>query len=303
VDFHENDAIHTNGPRSMANILTTDDYAVIPTVPSDFRIAYGDLPDQFGDLYLPPEAADADNELYPVVVLIHGGCWRDRFGLDRLGQMARRLNQAGIAVWNLEYRRINAEADQPDIVRGGWPMTFMDVAAGADHLYSLADKYNLDLDRVVAVGHSAGGHLALWLGARHKLPIESELHTPDPLPICGVVSLAGIPDLATAQAEDICSGAPAELMGGTPEKRAERYAQGSPQTLLPLGIRHCHLVGREDEIVPPDYLHRCVAEAQALGDQAQLHVLPYAGHFEVVHPQSEAWAAVEMQISLLLNGV
>jgi len=286
----------------MANILTTDDYAAIPTLPGDFRIAYGDLPDQFGELFLPTQQPTAPNGLYPTIVLLHGGCWRDRFGLGQLGQMARRLSQTGIAVWSLEYRRINAEIDQSDDVRGGWPMTFHDVAAGADHLRDLAVEHKLDLDSVVAVGHSAGGHLALWLGARHRLPVEAELYTEDPLPLRGVVSLAGIPDLAVAQAEEICSGAPAQLMGGLPDEMAERYTQGSPQALLPLGIRHCHLVGREDEIVPAGYLRRCVAQAQELGDRAQLHILPYAAHFEVIHADSETWAAVEQQIVLLLNG-
>ncbi len=285
----------------MTPLITVDDYAAIPTVSGDFRIVYGDLPDQFGELFLPSDPPMSPNGLYSAIVLLHGGCWRDRFGLGQLGQMARRLSQTGIAVWSLEYRRISAEIDQSDDVRGGWPMTFHDVAAGADHLRELADEYRLDLDNVIAVGHSAGGHLALWLEARHRLLVESELYTEDPLSLCGVVSLAGIPDLASAQVEEICSGAPAELMGGMPEEVAERYAQGSPQSLLPLGIRHCHLVGREDEIVPPDYLRRCVAEAQAVGDRAQLHILPYAAHFEVVVPESQAWAAVEQQIVLLLK--
>jgi pimeloyl-ACP methyl ester carboxylesterase len=285
----------------MTPLLTVDDYAAIPTAFGDFRIAYGDLPDQFGELFLPADPPISANGLYPTIILLHGGCWRDRFGLGQLGQMARRLNQADIAVWSLEYRRINAEIDQPDDVRGGWPMTFLDVAAGADHLRNLASEHSLDLYRVAAVGHSAGGHLAMWLGGRHKLPNESELHKTNPLSLCGVISLAGIPDLAVAQAEQICSGAPAELMGGTPEDFADRYAQGSPQALLPLGVRHCHLVGREDEVVPADYLRRFVAQAQELGDQAQLHVLPYAAHFEVIDAASETWASVEQQIALVLK--
>ena len=285
----------------MTTLLTVDDYAAIPTVSGDFRIAYGDLPDQFGELFLPTDPPTSPNGLYPVIVLLHGGCWRDRFGLGPLGQMARGLSQTGIAVWSLEYRRISADIDQPENVRGGWPMTFLDVAVGADHLRDLASAHNLDLDRVVAVGHSAGGHLALWLGGRHKLPADSELYRQDPLSLRGVISLAGIPDLAVAQIEDICSGAPAELMGGMPEAYTDRYTQGSPQALLPLGIRHCHFVGREDEIVPADYLRRCVAEAQERGDQAQLHVLPYAAHFEVIHATSAAWAMVEQQISLVLK--
>lgn len=285
----------------MANILTTDDYAAIPTMPGDFHIAYGDLPDQFGELYLPAKSPIAANGLYPAIVLLHGGCWRDRFGLGQLGQMARRLNRSGIAVWSLEYRRISVEIEQPDEIRGGWPMTFLDVAAGADFLRTLAPQYSLDLDRVGAVGHSAGGHLALWLGARHKLPPDSPLFTVNPLSLCGVVSLAGIPDLAPALVEEICSGAPAELLGGTPEEFPERYAQGSPADLLPLGIPQCHIVGWDDEIVPADYLRRFVTKARATGDPIQLHVLPYAAHFEVISAESDAFLVVEQQIRAMLE--
>lgn len=285
----------------MAKILTTDDYAAIPIVPGDFHIAYGDLPDQFGELYLPAESPTTANGLYPTIVLIHGGCWRDRFGLGQLGQMARRLNQSGIAVWCLEYRRVNIEIEQAADMRGGWPMTFVDVATGADFLRTLAHEYHLDLDRVGAVGHSAGGHLALWLAARSKLSADSALYTENPLSLCGVVSLAGIPDLAVAQTENICSGAPAELMGGKPEDFPERYAQGSPAELLPLGIPQCYIVGWDDEIVPADYLRRFVTKARATGDPVQLHVLPYAAHFEVIAAESDAFLIVEQQIGAMLE--
>ncbi len=285
----------------MTPPMTVDDYAAIPTVAGDFRITYGDLPDQFGDLYLPTEAPRTTSGLYPTIVLIHGGCWRDRFGLGQLGQMARSLNRSGIAVWSLEYRRINVEIEQADEIRGGWPMTFLDVAAGADYLRILAPEYSLDLDRVGAVGHSAGGHLALWLGARHKLPAGSPLFVDNPLRLRGVVSLAGIPDLAPALAEGICSGAPAELLGGTPEDFPERYAQGSPAALLPLRMPQCHIVGWDDEIVPADYLRRFVTKARATGDQVQLHVVPYAAHFEVIAAESDAFLIVEQQINAALE--
>lgn len=272
----------------MADILTTDDYAALPIITGDLRIAYGDHADQFGELFLPHGAGP-----HPTAILIHGGCWRDRFGLEQLGQMARRLSDGGIAVWNLEYRRIGAG--------GGWPETFADIAAGADHLRVLADEYWLDLSRVVAVGHSAGGHLVCWLAGRRSLPADSPLWTADPLPLHGVLALAGLPDLPGAVAAELCSGAPQELMGGLPSEAPERYDQGSAHSLLPYGIPHRHIVGRDDVVVPVDYLQRFVNLAVAKGDNADLITLSQTGHFEIVVADSPAWPTVEATIQRIFN--
>ena len=162
--------------------MTPADYTALPLVPGDHRIAYDDRPDQFGELYLPEEGPGP----YPLVILLHGGCWRARFGLMPLGQLARRLTELQVIVWNVEYRRLDGG--------GGWPTTFLDTAAAADYARQLATEYPLDISRVVAVGHSAGGHLAAWLAQRHNLEPGMTLFQKDPLPITGVVSLAGIPD-------------------------------------------------------------------------------------------------------------
>ncbi|MEM9822266.1 MAG: alpha/beta hydrolase, partial [Bacteroidota bacterium] len=129
-------------------LISAEEYGQLEEIQADHRITYGEDPSQFGDLFLPPSKTAA-----PVVLLIHGGCWRAKYGLEPMGQIARALADNGAAVWSLEYRRLGNG--------GGWPHTFLDVAHGADHLRELAPKYNLDLNNVVVAGHSAGGHLAL----------------------------------------------------------------------------------------------------------------------------------------------
>src|SRR5262245_30581153 len=150
--------------------------------PSDHRIQYGKGPLQFGDLRLPKGPG-----LHPVAIIIHGGCWMSEYGLSYMGHLSAALAEAGVATWNLEYRRIGDEG-------GGWPGTFQDVAEGTDYLRTLAKGYPIDLNRAIALGHSAGGHLVLWLAARKNLPKDSPLYVPEPLPLRGIVGMASIPD-------------------------------------------------------------------------------------------------------------
>jgi len=188
---------------STTKLITAEDYSAAPRAEADLRITYGDDPSQFGDLYLP----DNKDGLHPVVFLLHGGCWRAQYGLEPIGGMARALSNLGVAVWSLEYRRLGNG--------GGWPNTFLDVKKGADLLRDIADKHLLDLNRVVAVGHSAGGHLALWSAARGNLKPESELYTENPLKFQSVVALAPVCDLERAVAWDICTEASDVLVGVT----------------------------------------------------------------------------------------
>src|SRR6185437_307494 len=126
----------------------------LPHAPSGaLRLAYGTDPNQFGDLWLPSGAGP-----HPVVVFLHGGYWRARYDISYTHPIAADLAARGIAVWNLEYRRVGQSG-------GGWPGTFEDVARGFDALHDLAQQHSLDLARVVVMGHSAGGHLAFWLAA------------------------------------------------------------------------------------------------------------------------------------------
>lgn len=272
---------------SPRGILTEEDLAELLPIAPDHRLVYGAHPEQFGDLYLPAQPGH-----HPVAILLHGGCWRARYGLGHLGRLCAAFRSEGLAVWNMEYRRLGNG--------GGWPTTFLDVAAGADFLRQVADRFSLDLSRVVTVGHSAGGHLALWLAGRHQLPETSRLFSADGLPVRGVLSLAGIPDLAEGARRDLCSGAGRELLEGTPVEVPHRYRQASPISLLPLGVPQWHLIGLLDQVVPVNYLQSYVAVA-GQHDEVYLELLPDAGHYELIVPATSAWSAVRHALLTLVR--
>ena len=164
------------------------------------------------------------------------------------------------------------------------------MARGADLVRDLAGPYRLDLTRVVAAGHSAGGHLALWSAARPLITSESPIYTPDPLALGSVVALAPVCDLERAVAWDICVDAADVLVGGHPRDVWANYYQGSPSALLPLGVRHVTINGALDDIVPLEYVRPFVETASNLGDDATLIPIPDVGHFEIVmadHPAGQ----------------
>jgi len=258
-----------------------------PAPAADRRVAYGDRPLQFGDLRLPKGAGP-----HPVAVVIHGGCWLAEYDLAHVGNLSHALARSGVATWSLEYGRVG-DAD------GGWPGTFRDVARGVDHLRALARNHPLDLNRVVVIGHSAGGHLALWVAARHRLPKESALYSDAPLPLRGVVALAPIPDLR--QAVPGCDDAATKLIGGTPADQPARYRQGSPSDWLPLGVAQWIIHGERDRIVPVKLASEYAAAAQKSGDEVQLRVLAETGHFELIDPESAAWPTVMEAVGSLLK--
>lgn len=271
--------VETRTPITFSQLLAQ------PRAAADQRIAYGTDALQFGELWLP-----RGQGRHPVVVLIHGGCWRaDLPGLELMDYMAANLRDRGYAVWNIEYRRIGHPG-------GGYPGTFQDVAAGLDHLRSLAPQYGLDLRRVVVSGHSAGGHLALWAAARDRLPAESPLRTADPLPIRGVVSLAGIPDLDAYRrtGPDACGGPSTidGLVGIQQPGGRDVLADTSPPALVPLGDRQVVISGALDPIVPARFGQDYAAAAAASGDPARSVVLEGAGHFELIDPTSAVWPRI-----------
>jgi dipeptidyl aminopeptidase/acylaminoacyl peptidase len=186
--------------------------------------------------------------------------------------LCRDLAASGWAAWNLEYRRLGLLAG------GGWPETFEDVAEGIDHLERLP---GLDLGTVAAVGHSAGGHLALWAAARERAAVR----------VTHVVCQAGIVDLREAARLRLSRDAAARLLGGSPERRPERYAAASPIERLPLGVPQLLVHGEEDAIVPVSMSLRYHDAALAAGDPVELVVLPATGHYEHLDPRSDAWAA------------
>ena len=234
---------------------------------------YGPAVSQEAALLLPRRARP------PVVCLLHGGFWRQPHGRDQMDAIAADLAGRGFAVWNLGYRRIGEEG-------GGWPGTFEDVVAGVAHLTRL-DGCDLDLGRVVVVGHSAGGHLALWYAAAQQGRAGRGGIRP-----AAAVGLAPIADLAGAHAADLGRGAVAELLGGPPERYPERYRDASPIERLPHGVRQLVLHGTADPAVPVELSRRYVCAAAAAGDAVELVELPGTGHMEYLEPASEAHAAL-----------
>lgn len=255
----------------------------MPEPAADQRYHYGAKEFQFADLRVPEGAGP-----FPVVVLVHGGCWLAQYGLGHLAAMAQALTDAGVATWTLEFRRVGNAG-------GGWPGTFLDVAQGTDYLRTVAPEHNLDLNRVVVSGHSAGGHLALWLAARHKLPPESELYLADPLPFAGVIALAPAADLELTYRNQTCSGVSQQLVGGTPEQYPQRYLDGSAAALLPLGIPQVIITGDHD----PGWLEVSRVyqdKAKAAGETVEIIIPPNAGHFELVMPTNNTFELVRETI-------
>jgi acetyl esterase/lipase len=256
------------------------------------RIAYGREPLQFGDLWLPTGPGP-----HPVVALIHGGCWQAALpGVELMDYMADDLRRRGIAVWNIEYRRIGHPG-------GGYPGTFQDVAAAVDHLRALAPLRNLDLERVVVSGHSAGGHLASWTAARSRLPRQSPLWRADPLPVRGVVSLAGIVDLAAYRESgpDACGGPKTidDLVGAPGRERP--YADTSPAVLLPRNVPEVVVAGSLDPIVPPRFSRDYAKAGRTAGEPFTLLEIPDAGHFELIDPTSGPGGKVQAEIQRMLR--
>ncbi|WP_271299472.1 alpha/beta hydrolase family protein [Sphingomonas sp. CV7422] len=244
----------------------------------DATVAYGDDPLQVADLWRP-----AGDGPHPVVVMVHGGCWQTSIADRRLMDWAAaNLRAAGIAVWNIDYRGV-------DRAGGGYPGTFRDVAAAADRLRDAAADFALDLRGGIAIGHSAGGHLALWLAARHRLSPDSPLHRPAPLAIGTVICLGGLPDLAAVAASPD-NGCGTEVIARLVDpSRPSPYADTSLPPLLPIDAVQ-HLVnGREDRIVPLRLGEAYVAQAQAAGDDARLHTVADTGHVELITPGTAAW--------------
>lgn len=269
-------------------VSASEDILTLPAPPADARIAYGTDPLQFGDLRL-PTAAGGDGGSFPLVILIHGGYWRNRYDLIHFGHAAAALTAEGLATWNIEYRRVGDTG-------GGWPGTLLDVAAATDYARTLAATYPLDLERVVALGHSAGGQLAAWLAARQRLAPESGVSTADPLPLRAVVALAGVLDLHRAWELHLSDDAVRGFLGGTPEQHPDRYDAASPAALLPSGVRQTLIHGTADDSVPYAISRDYADAARAAGDPVELITLPGAGHFEIVDPRTDEWRLVRRAV-------
>ena len=255
------------------------DYMALSGPSPDAHVAYGPAPSQYAELFLPQGAGP-----FPVAVLVHGGCWTAKFGgITQLRNMAGALRARGIAVWNVEYRRV-------DEAGGGYPGMYQDMHAALDTLQAQAGAHRLDLGRVVAVGHSAGGQLVQWIAGRERIPAGSVLYRKQMLPVRAVVSLGGLADLRREREliKASCGRDTPELAGTPSRDRPDVYADTNAAELMPNGSHTILVTGELDTISPPRVAHDYAARAQAAGDRAEVVILPGASHYDEVAATSPA---------------
>ena len=235
--------------------------------------AYGPGPLQRGEWWLPPGEGGGDRPL-PTVVLVHGGYWQPGYDRSLEDAVAADLAGRGYLVWNVDY----TAAD------GGWPTTLLDVAAAHDHLVRGSLASRVDPARTALVGHSAGGHLALWLASRRRLPPSAPGAGPAaPLPAL-VVAQAPVAALADGARERLGGGAVLDLLGGTPEQVPERYRVTDPVALAPAGVPAVLLHSRDDALVP-----YAQSEAYAAAAQGTARLVEVPGdHFAHLDPANPA---------------
>jgi len=264
-----------------------------PRPKADVRIAYGTDALQFADLWLPRGKAP-----HPVVLMVHGGCWQtDIADASIMNYIADDLRTGGIAVWNIEYRGVDRNG-------GGYPGTFLDVAAAADALAKHGPHYHLETGRVVAFGHSAGGHLALWLAARNRIPKSSPLFNSRPLAIAAAISIGGLPDLEAAQSPpgDTCDAEPVrKLVGMASNGRPDVYADTSPAAMFPFGTPQILVNATRDRIAPPIFAENYATKAKLHGTDVRRVTVPDEGHVELIAPGTASWAAELAEIRRALG--
>jgi acetyl esterase/lipase len=228
-----------------------------------------------------------------VAVVIHGGFWKEVWTRDLMDGISVDLTRRGWATWNIEYHRVGSG--------GGWPRTLDDIADAIDALALLAHDHPLDLSRVVATGHSAGGHLALWAAARPLLTVGTSGAGPR-VSITAVVGLSPVADLAEAHRRGLGGGAVEAFLRRDPDDGSGRYTSASPAALLPLGVKQVLIHGDLDEEVPVDMSEAYAGAAADAGDTVVYHELSGIGHYEVLDPDGEAWRVAAAEFDEILSG-
>ena len=248
-------------------MISSNDILSLPAPKADARVAYGSDKNQFMDLRLPKPQGP-----HPLAIVIHGGFWRAKYDLEYAGHLCASLTAKGIVTANLEYRRLGDAG-------GGWPATFADVCAAYYCLTQNTRRYNFDAQRVVVIGHSAGGQLALCLAA-HESAIKS------------VISLAGVVDLRQAYALHLSNDAVVEFIGGRPAEIKDHYRKADPMELS-IQARQWLVHGSADDIVPPSFSRDYATAKRKAKEDVQLVEIAAAGHFDVVDPRSAAWKEIQ----------
>lgn len=248
----------------------------LPPPPADVRLAYGTDPNQFGELRLPKTKPP-----FPVVMNIHGGYWRAKYDLAHAGHLCAALTAKGLATWNLEYRRVGNDG-------GGWPGTFEDIVNGYRFLPQISKRYNLDTNRLIVMGHSAGGQLALCLAA-HERSVKN------------AVSLAGVVDLQKAWELHLSNNAVVEFLGGKPDEVPDHYREADPMQLEIPKASQWLIHGKQDDIVPPEFSRNYVERKKKRSENVHLLEIENAGHFELIDPRSAAWKEVEQTVLGLVS--
>ena len=247
--------------------MSAEDILSQPQPPPDQRAAYGADPNQFLEVRLPRSKGP-----HAVVLNIHGGFWRAKYDLAHAGHLCQALRAAGVATINLEYRRVGNTG-------GGWPGTFEDIRSAYRFIQQAHSRFQIDVNRLVVMGHSAGGQLALCLAA----------HEPS---VRRVISLAGVVDLKKGFALHLSNDAVAEFLGGKPDQVPEHYREADPMELSIPQTQQWLIHGREDNIVPSEFSREYVVQKKKTGELAELLEIPRAGHFELIDPASEAFQQV-----------
>ena len=264
------------------------DFLAQPQPSPDAVIAYGPAPVQAVDLYLPKGAGP-----HPTVILIHGGCWSaDIPGREHVRAVADDLRKRGLAVWSIGYRRV----EEPG---GGWPGTFQDAAAAIDLLRAEAPKRGLRTDNIVAMGHSAGGHLAQWAAARAQLPEGSAVRSADPLPISAAVSVGGLGDLKQfpEAIEARCGdGVVGKLTGAPTPERPDVFVETSPAQMTPGPTTEVLVYGELDTLSTPTINAAMVASRAAQGREVKAVEAKGAGHFDLMAPGRDGWETVAAEV-------
>jgi pimeloyl-ACP methyl ester carboxylesterase len=250
-------------------------------------LSYGDNKMQVGELRLPNTSGD---NLSPLVIIIHGGCWVSSYAdYHFMDNFSQAITNLGYATWNIEYRAIGTG--------GEWPVIFQDINKAVDYSRDIAKHYPIDINKVAVIGHSAGGHLALWTASRANIKSTSDLYTVNPLIISGVISLAGI---ANVSGNNSCGGLANNVIGvpisPISDALVQRRLETSPMQMLPTKIKTILISGSTDGIVPPSMGTEYSTEAIKLGDDSLHYILQGLGHFDLIDPTKTSWSLYQQSL-------